>query len=202
MEHKIHFSTFSNAEDSVYERLRDFRDRFWKPVCVFLTHLGVKPDHLSYLNLVMVFGFVYFLIDIPLISFFALLTSVILDSIDGSLARHQKVSSDKGSLLDIGMDHFVLMAVILTLIYTKAMDGFWGAAYAINYLVMIMHVLSMRALRLHVFPVVRSKYYLYLVWALFLFTGLNYLDVFLVFFSIYMFLTNLFLFRTFRCSLS
>lgn len=201
MDHKLHLSTFSQAEDSIYQRFQRMRDRFFKPVCAFLSKIGLKADHLSYFNLVLVVPFAYFLNKSPFISFGALVLSVIVDSLDGCLARYQKDENNAGALLDIAADHFVLFSFVLVLIYAKTIDGFWGAAYAVNYLLMITLVLGMRSLNLHVFPIVRSKYYLYLLWALFIFTGLSYMDIFLVFFSIYMFLTNLFLFHNLRCSL-
>ncbi len=202
MDHKIHLSTFSQIEDSTYERFQLMRDRFFEPVCSFFTKAGIKPNHLTFLNLLMVIPFIYFLSGSPIVSFFVLLLSVILDSLDGCLARYQKINSEKGALLDIGVDHFILFSVVLAFIFTKTIDGFWGAAYGLNYMLMIGLVMAMRSMKLHVFPIVRSKYYLYGLWALFIFTGLSYLDLFLVFFSIYMFLTNLFLFYKLRCSLS
>ncbi len=201
MEHKLHLSTFSQAEDSFLSRFQRMRDVFFRPVSAFLTKIGVKANHLSYLTLLIMVPFVYFLNKNPLISFLAGLSTLILDALDGCLARYQKTESERGALLDIGVDHFVLFTVVLSLIYAKTIDGFWGAAYAVNYLLMISLVMAMRSLKLHVFPVVRSKYYLYLFWVIFIFTGLNYLDILLVFFSIYMFLTNLFLFHKLRCSL-
>lgn len=202
MESKISFSIFSQEEDLTYSKFQGVRDRFFAPVCGVLTKVGVKPDHLSFLNLLLLVPFVFFAGLYPLISVVMLLVSLVLDSIDGCLARYQKINSAKGALLDIAVDHAFLFGVVLTLIYSQTVSGFWGAAYGLNYLLLVGLILAMRALKLQVFPVVRSKYYLYAFWIFFVFTGVNYLDIFLVFFTIYMFLTNLFLFYKLRCSLS
>jgi phosphatidylglycerophosphate synthase len=201
MENKIHITMFSQVEDKAYGQFQKVRDVFFEPLCVLLTKIGIKPNYLSYFNAALAIPFVFFLTASPIISFGVLMLSLLLDSVDGCLARHQKVMNESGALLDIGVDHFILFTVLLGLIYTKTIDGFWGAAYGINYLLLVVLVIAMRSLKVSVVPIVRSKYYLYLVWALFIFTGLNYFDLFLVFFAIYMFLTNLFLFHNLRCSL-
>jgi len=202
MDHKVHFSTFSQAEDPHYSRFQHMRDGFLSPLCRFLTGIGIKADHLSYFNLVLAAVFVYFLTKNSSIAFVVGLAGLCIDGLDGCLARYQKTTSNRGALLDIAVDHIFFFIVVLALIYTKTIDGFWGATYSLNYLLMITLVIVMRNANLHVFPIVRSKLYLYLLWAIFIFTGMNYLDVFLVFFSIYMVLTNLFLFHTYRWSLS
>jgi phosphatidylglycerophosphate synthase len=202
MDHKVHISIFSQAEDSVYGRFQRMRDGFFEPVCSVLAKAGVQPDHLSYLNLVLAFIFVFFVQSNVYLSVAALLASLLTDALDGCLARYKKAENEGGALMDIAADHTFLFAAVLSLIHIKTVDGFWGAAFSLNYLLMIVLIMAMRAKNLHVFPVVRSKYYFYLAWLLFVFTGLNYLDILLVFFSIYMVLTNLFLFRNYRCSLS
>ena len=202
MNDKLEFTPFAPLEDATHEKLRHFRDKFFQPLSVFLTKLGVKADHLTYLSLAMGLLFAFFLNKNWLIAFFCLLLSVVLDSVDGCLARHQKTVGERGDLLDHAVDHVVLFIVVLALIYNKTIDGFWAAAYSLNYLLLIFLMMVMRKFKLHVFLVLRSKYFLYLLWALLVFTGLNFLDIFLVFFAVYMFLTNLFLFHKLRCSLS
>ena len=201
MDHQIYFSAFSQAEDSIYSRFQKKRELFFAPLCKSLTKMGVKPDYLSYFSLMMIIPFAYFLNNYAAVSFFALLLSVLADAVDGCLARHQKISSDQGALLDMAVDHAVLFSVVLTLIAFKIVDGFWGAAYALNYFLMVVLVMTMRSLKMQVFLVLRSKYYLYLLVALWIFTGLNFLDIFVVFFAIYMLLTNLFLFHKLRWAL-
>src|SRR5579883_1524605 len=154
MEHQIHLTTLSQAEDPLYERFRRARDRFFAPLCAFLSKMGVKPDHLNYLNLLLVIPLVYFLVSNPLVSLIFLILSFLLDALDGCLARYQHISSERGALLDIGVDHFILFSVVLALIFTKTLDGFWGSAYVLNYLLLIVLIMTMRALQMHVFFVI------------------------------------------------
>jgi len=193
---------FSNVEDSYYQRFRQKRDLFFVPVCKILTALRFKAEYLSFLSLLLIIPFVLFFQTFPFLSFFSLLFSVVLDGLDGCLARYQHTESEKGALLDIAIDHTVFFCFILTLIFTKTIDGFWGSVYSLNYLLMVFFTIVLRAFKIHVFPLIRSKYYFYFLWAFFLFTGWNYFGIFLVFFSIYMVLTNIFLFEKLRCSLS
>jgi phosphatidylglycerophosphate synthase len=201
MEHKIQFNMFSQEEDSYYKRFQLMRDRFFEPVCTFLTRGKIKPDFLSYLNIFLGVVIALLVRPFPVLAFVFLLLTVFIDSVDGCLARHQNCVSGKGALLDIASDHFVFFGILLALISMKTVDGFFGAAYGLNYLLLLVLIIPMRSLNLHVFPVIRSKFLLYFLWALLIFTGINFLDLFLLFFAVYMFLTNLFLFHQLRCSL-
>lgn len=201
MEDKIHFSKFSESEAPYFERFQKWRDSFFQPLCVFFTKAGVKPDHLTYLSVLLMLPFVFFLQQLPIVSLISLVLSVFLDAVDGPLARHQKTQSAHGFFMDLVADHLVLFTFVLALIYFKFIDGFWGAAYSLNYLLMIVMIVVMSALKMKIFTVWKSKFLLYLAWTLAIFFGFNFLDIFLVFFSIYMFLTNLFLLYKFRCSL-
>lgn len=201
MNHNLHLTQYSNSEDSIVEKCKQVRDRFFHPAIIFFTKVGIKANHFTFLSLAMMVPFVFFLNRAPIFSLVSLLVSFLFDSMDGSLARYQKVSSEQGVLLDIAVDHLVFFIVLLALIYVKTLDGFFGAAYSLNYLLMVVLVMLLRARKLPLFTVIRNKYYFYVVWALFVLTGWNFLDAFLLFFSIYMFLTNIFLFHKLRCSI-
>ncbi len=196
------FSIFSQSEDSIYSQFQHGRDKLFEPACRFLTKNHIKPDVLTYFNLALVLPFINFLNTAPLLSLFSLLLSFVMDALDGCLARYQKTTSVKGVLLDIFADHLFFFSVVLSFMSFKMIDGFWGATYLLNYLLLIVLIMALRSRNVGVFYVIRSKYILYALWFIFLVAGISFLDVFLVFFSIYMFLSNLFLFHTYRCSLS
>jgi phosphatidylglycerophosphate synthase len=201
MDEKLHLSTFSQTEESAYERFQRIRDRFFRPVCAFLDRLGVKPDYLSYFHIFLLIPYFYFMNRAPILAAGVICLSLLIDCLDGGLARYQKSTSDKGALLDIVADHFVFFGVVFSLMITYITDRFFSTFYLMNYLLMIVLVMAMRANKLHVPPIVRSKYFFYFLCAMALFTGHNYLHVFLVFFSVYMLLTNIYLFHKYRCSL-
>lgn len=200
--HQLVFNIFSDKEEGIYHRFRDFRDKVFAPFCIFLARLGVKPDNLSYFSLFLAIPVVFFLASVPWISFLFLALSVIADMLDGCLARCQHHLSQRGSLLDIGCDHAVFLIVMFSFIFFQMTSPFWMSLYLVNYTILLFMVLTMRSLQLHVIPVIRSKFYIYLVFLIWLITGYNYFDPVLVFFSIYMIITNVFLFHKLRCSLS
>lgn len=194
-------SIFSQEEEGYYLKFRKFRDRFFLPVLEPLTRLGVKPEHLSYFQVFLALCFAFFSSQNAYAGVAIMFLGLLVDAVDGCLARHQKNESAAGALLDIAADHFFFFAAGLSFIYFKTVDGFWGSFYLLNYLLMIAIIMAMRKAELQVFPVFRSKYYFYAFWIFYVVTGANYLGIFLVFFAVYMSITNLMLFHKYRCSL-
>jgi phosphatidylglycerophosphate synthase len=202
MPRDIVFSIFSEEEDGSQKRWRDIRDRLSLPFCVFFEKYHISPDFLSYAGLAMVIPFIYFFGFNPGLALFFILLNLFFDSLDGPLARHMKTATMKGAVTDIMSDHLSFFAFFLTFLYYGLLNQFWGAAYILNYALMLFLVIICRGLRIKFFPVIRSKYYVYIVFIIWLFIGHNYFDPLLVLFSVYMAVTNFFLFERIKCSLS
>ena len=200
--HDFPFSIFSEQEEPLQERWRNMRDRFFRPVCVLLSKVGVKPSHPTLLGLLMLVPFVYFFQTAPWLAALAIFLNVwVFDAIDGSLARYQHHETARGAFLDLVCDHAVFFGVMLTLVFYRTVDPFWASFYLLNYFSLLVFVIISRFLKVPVIPVLRSKLYVYLFFLIGLITGSNYLDVLLLFFGVYMAITNLFLFHRLRCSL-
>lgn len=197
----LQFSQFTEEEEGWYLRFRLWKDRILNPVCHLLFRFGVRPVFLSFMSFFMVFPFFYFFPLYPWLALGFLILNILFDALDGSLARFSKTFSLQGAALDIAVDHFSFAVFFFIVLWLKFFDPFWGAMYLVNYVVMLSLILFCRSLNVRFFPVIRSKYFFYLLLFFWIMFEVNYFDFFLVFFSIYMLITNIFLFRVLKSSL-
>jgi len=201
MNKEVVFSIFSEEEDESFSRWRNVRDKFFKLLIDRLSKYGIQPSHLSFTGLMMVVPLIFFFKFNPWLAFVFLLLNVFFDGIDGPLARSKHISTGRGALTDLACDHLSFLVVFMTFFYYQLMGGFWGALYLVNYFVMLAMVIYCRSMKIRFFPVIRSKYMIYIVFLIWLLTGVNYFDAVIVFFTVYMVLTNFFLFERIRWAL-
>jgi len=196
----MRLNIFSLEEEQYYKSLQRFRDRLFLPVCQFLNAFGVKSDYLSYLGFFMVVPFIYFFGSNPWLSALFLFLNVVFDALDGPLARFSRTASDRGAIIDVVCDHGSFVIFFLTILFFGLMTPFWALLYLIQYALMLAFVMYCRGHNVSFFPVFRSKYYVYLLLLFLLISGHNFYDAFLVLTSVYMIVTNIFLFDRIRCS--
>lgn len=205
MNKDLKFSIFSDDEEKIYLKTRDFRDKLLDPITSFFASMGVKASWFSFFGFLMVLPFVYFFKFNPWIAFIFILFNLALDAIDGPLARktarHAGQANLQGSVLDTALDELSFLVIFFTIFYYNIFNPFWGSVYLVNYLLLVFLIIFSRALKIKVFPVLRSRYYFLTVLFLLIFVGVNYFDYFHVLFSVYFAITNLFLFQRIRCSL-
>jgi len=92
-------------EGKLYFAIRNIREPILRPIVKFFAFLKFQPELLSYLGVVFMLHFVYFLKINPLTSFYFLIISLFMDLLDGSLARYLKVDSDLGKFTDVIADN-------------------------------------------------------------------------------------------------
>ena len=205
MSKNIVYSVFTDDEVKLYEKARGLRDKLLKPLIEPLVKFVVKhnlsPDLISWFGFAVICPFYFIFASNPWIAFLFIVFNVIIDSIDGSVARFSMKESVKGAVLDTAIDHLSFFVVFYTILVNQLMNGPLALLYMSNYIVLVFLVIIARALKITVFPVLRSKYVFFLMVALLTFFGINYFDYFLVFLAVYMFITNIFLFRNIRWEL-
>lgn len=184
-QHKIH--AFAANEAVFQSAFGKWRQQVCHPLLVLLDRANISPDTLSICGiLVMIllpFGFLYS----PFCLLSAYLLHLFLDGIDGALARHKGIASQRGAYLDVIVDHASLVATVLTLQWF-GLGGFWLLLYSICYLILVVHFVLMNARgNSPTFPVVRTKYPLFLLTVVIGFSLIQtiWLDWFLMFFGVY-----------------
>jgi len=191
---------FSKEEERYYHAFQKFRDHLLMPLCKILASWKVKPEYVSFLGFFMIVPFVLFFPTNPWLSAIALFINVLLDCLDGPLARYTHTVTARGALIDLSCDYGSFCVVFVTLLVYRLTTAYWALFYILMYGLMLYQVTYCRKKNIHFFPVIRSKYYLYLVLLLLIATGVNWFDAFFVLFGVYMMVTNIFLFDRIRCS--
>jgi phosphatidylglycerophosphate synthase len=191
----------SEEEEKKYIYWRNVRDKLFLPLCKYLGRFNVSPNFLSYVGFLMVVLFIYFFPVNPWFSFLAILLNVLMDAIDGPYARYARKESFAGEVTDIACDYGSFVVIFLTILFYGLMNTFWAVLYLVSYLVMLALVFYSNKKKISFFTVFRSKYYFYGMLLFLLITGKNIFDPFLVFFSVYMIITNILLADRIRCSI-
>lgn len=126
---------------------------------------------------------------------------VIVDSLDGGLARYQKSASNKGAIFDIVVDQTAMIIGVLTLIYFSMIDPFWSALYMLSYIIMITFLVLLNAFKNPVKYIIRTKYFFFMILFVDAYFETNLLRTFLIIFSLYMTFASTYLIIKFRTTI-
>jgi phosphatidylglycerophosphate synthase len=131
------------------------------PMLRIMARLGLRPDHLTVLSLSAGLAFCpIYLYSIPW-ALAALALHVILDGLDGPLARHLDVASRSGSFTDSMADQTVIAASTLTLMYTGDAGAFSGALYIVAYTVVVLFAMARNVLEVPYSWLFRPRFLVY-----------------------------------------
>jgi len=181
-------NTFSAKEASFQSSFGAWRQKVFAPLLKAFDAANISPDALSVCGIVVMLllplGFVY----TPLWCVAAYVLHLLFDSLDGSLARYKGTASPRGAYLDVVVDHSSLVVTVLTLQWFGFGIPFWVLLYTICYLVLIVHFVLMNTRgNPPTFPVIRTKYFLFLLAVLVAYNILNvaWLDYFFMLIGTY-----------------
>lgn len=125
--------SYSAFEKRFREPIRRALSRLYHPIVLLLATLGVSPNLLSALQIPLGIIIVLLIEPYPKLAFLIMVASIVLDGIDGALARHLGYSSPFGALWDEVCDHIREILVIAGLAWVGALNGFWAALYGLTY---------------------------------------------------------------------
>jgi len=194
---------FSSKEKEGQDVFSKKRTTFLKPISASLTKIGVSPDQISYFGIFLLILFGIFFKSAPILAFVLLFFYVVMDGIDGSLARFQNTQNKGGSLTDIICDQLGLVVIAGLLIYYNMASPLLGYIYVTIYLTMIVLSVYQNALNIKLGLLIRSKYYIYILSGLFEINSkynivsisstdyYNYYNYFFILFSVIMTITSL-----------
>lgn len=141
------------------------RGRWLAPLLRGLTLCRVTPDQLTLAALLVGLAFcpLYFLW--PPAAFAALALHVILDGLDGPLARYQQVASRGGSFTDTVSDQIVVVASTIVLMISHVVSISAGGAYIFLYTAVVAFAMVRNALAVPYSWLFRPRFLVY-VWLL------------------------------------
>jgi phosphatidylglycerophosphate synthase len=139
---------YSAGERSAMRWGRSLRRRCCAPLLRALTACGVTGDHLTIAGLLVGLAFVPLYFYWKPAAFCALAVHVLLDGLDGPLARHAGAASRRGSLTDTMCDQLVVTATTLALMAAHAVDVMAGGVYIFLYTVVVVFAMVRNVLQI------------------------------------------------------
>lgn len=175
---------FGDREREAQQRFARLRTRVSRPALVWLDRHGFNPTEITLFSALagLLFG-LSVAFSLKLAGVFLAL-HLLSDSLDGSLARHQKVESDHGAFLDIITDHLPLLTICaVPPVFSKGVEWLFPA-YGFTYVLLIALVTYANSAGVRVSLVIRTKY---------VFFGLAALHVYWPIAKTWLFATDMFL---------
>jgi archaetidylinositol phosphate synthase len=144
--HVVSADCYSAGERKWMELTQNWRGRWLASLLDRLTRSGITPDQVTLLSLAfgMACAGLYSLNHAIALGCLAL--HVLLDGIDGPLARRQQTASPRGSFTDTMADQTVVTAVSLALMASGALPVLPGGAYIVLYAVVALFAIARNAL--------------------------------------------------------
>jgi phosphatidylglycerophosphate synthase len=119
-----------DVSDKLYHKSANFRDIFFRPLVVGLGALKITPNGLTFFGIAVMLLYVFLMhYSNTRMAALCLISSVVLDSLDGVLARYLKMSSDRGKFLDVMADNFNSFLFVLGLATTHLVNPLIMIAY-------------------------------------------------------------------------
>ena len=142
-------------------RTQAWRNRFLQPLLVLLTRLHITADHLTLLSLLAGLAFCPMFFWSKWAAFGMLALHVLLDGLDGPLARHNGTASRKGSFTDTLTDQSVVVASTITLMLAHTVSIVPGGLYIFLYTVVVVFAMVRNAMFIPYSWVVRPRFFVF-----------------------------------------
>ncbi len=152
---------YSAGERSAMEWSQDFRAQFLGPLLRLLAACRFTPDHLTLASLVCGLSFCGLWFVAKPWSFAAIVLHVLLDGLDGPLARHLGVASRRGSFTDTTADQVVVVATTMALMTDGVLHIAAGTLYAVVYTVVVYFAMVRNALEVPYSWLLRPRFIVY-----------------------------------------
>lgn len=154
---------YSAGERGWMEMGQKFRGWALAPLLRLLAALRITPDHLTFLSLLAGLAFCPLYLQSPQWAFGTLLLHVLLDGLDGPLARHLGMASRRGSFTDSMADQLVVTATTITLMKVGVVGVAAGGVYIFVYGIVVAFAMVRNAMAIPYSWLVRPRFVVY-VW--------------------------------------
>ena len=132
-----------------------------RPLLEAMTRCRIRPDDLTALSAAAGLAFCPLYFWSKSLARAAIALHVLLDGLDGPLARHTNTASRRGSLADSASDQLVVVASTITLMLTHTVGILPGSIYMVAYTVVIMFAMIRNALSIPYSWLVRPRFVVY-----------------------------------------
>jgi phosphatidylglycerophosphate synthase len=162
-------TVYSAGEEAFMTITQAWREHIFRPLLELLNACRVTPNQLTYLSLLCGVVFcVFFSLNTQvsqLVAFVMLGPHVLLDGIDGPLARYTGTASNQGSFTDSMSDQLVVAFSTITLIHSGHIGIVPGGLYVFFYTLVVVFAMIRNSLAIPYSWLVRPRFFVY-VWML------------------------------------
>jgi len=155
---------YSDRERRGMERYQIAKGNILHPLLVLMTTLRVTPDAVTVFAGVIGLIFVpFWMTDQKVIALGFLLAHVVLDGLDGALARHQNVASSRGSFTDTFVDQMVVTGATIAWIAVAptTINIAVGVVFVFFYVMVVALAMARNSLAVPYAFLVRPRYFFY-----------------------------------------
>ena len=160
---------YSANERGVMEWTQKVRAALFRPLLIVAQRIGILPDHITLASLLCGLAFcpLYFARGdstwLPAAALAALLAHLMLDGLDGPLARHLGTASRRGSFTDTLADQIVVTATTITLMAAPepAVTSWIGALYLFVYATVVGFAMVRNTLGVPYSWLIRPRFWVY-----------------------------------------
>jgi len=138
---------YSGGEGGFMDWNQALRGRMLEPLLRLLARWGMRGGHVTFLS--MLAGLLYcpfFLTGHKVTAWVMLFLHVLLDGLDGPLARFRGQASDRGSFTDTMADQVVVTATALTMMQAGAASAWAGGSYVFLYAIVVAFAFARNAM--------------------------------------------------------
>ncbi|MEM6569986.1 MAG: CDP-alcohol phosphatidyltransferase family protein [Planctomycetota bacterium] len=159
--HETRADCYSGGERAWMVRGQELRAALLGPLLERLARLRVSPDHVTLMSLAFGLAAAPLLFVSPTAALVALAAHVLLDGVDGPLARHLGVASRRGSFTDTIADQVVVTATTIALMAAGLVGPISGTLYVFLYAVVVAFAMVRNALDVPYSWLVRPRFAVY-----------------------------------------
>ena len=170
------FDSYSSFERRFLAPGRRLSLAIMRPLVLILARLGVAPNAVSLSQIAIGVAIFFLITPYPRLAFILMALSLVVDGLDGALARHTGRATPFGALVDQYADHVREILVVAGLAYAGALNGAWAALYALAYPGLNLTLLLCNSYRVPVPVAIKTYLIFYPALFLYLWLGINYLD--------------------------
>ena len=138
------------------------RGRLLSPLLTVLVRLGIQADHITLLSTIAGLSFCPLFFVCKPLSFVMLGLHVLLDGLDGPLARYTGTASNRGSFTDTMADQLVITASMITLICSNTVGILPGILYIVVYTTVVLFAFVRNTLAIPYTWLVRPRFFIYI----------------------------------------
>ncbi len=184
--------TYDYKERKSQQWFSRWRDAFFAPVIKLFRYFHITPDMVSFVGVIFLSVGCLLGPDYPIETAMCLVIYVVMDGLDGPLARSLGTASRGGSLVDICADQMGVVFIAAAAVYHLDVEPAFAVLFAASYVALIALVVAANVMQLRLFIFLRVKYPFYVVYVVSLMTVPVYLDWFMKLGSLY-YLVNFYL---------